>query len=163
MNLDREIRQTIRRILNESKYGMLNEMAYKRNVYKEKIDNIFPQILENWCLIRYCTITKREKTKNHWIDELRGFLSSASRFSIKGNDSANSRLKVLNEIINDNDYSLPQFVNLTVGNKFIIEKIDTSSKEYYQTINDCCNNLQNIANIILSRSLQEINRYAFSI
>lgn len=36
-------------------------------------------------------------------------------------------------------------------------------KEIRQAINDCCHNLNNIIDVILSRNLQEINKYAFSI
>ena len=126
---------------------------------KEKIDNEIPQILTNWCLVRFCSLTKRMQTKEHWFGELRGHLITASRFSIKENDSFEKREKVLNEIFNENDYYKPHFLNLTICNKFIKENINIKSEEYVQTILDCINNFKCIFNIILSRDVDLIKQY----
>ena len=36
--------------------SVLYEMAFKRKDYKDKGDNLSQQIIENWCLVRHCTI-----------------------------------------------------------------------------------------------------------
>lgn len=159
MDLDKEIRQTIKRLIDESRYGMLNEMAYKRNVYKEKVDNILPQIFENWCLVHYCTITGRTQTKFHWSDELYGHMLTISRYGPKGNNSADARMKVLNEIINDGDYDKPNILHLTITRKFENEKINIYSTEYQQTINDCITAFPEIIQIITSQDSNRIRKY----
>lgn len=122
-----------------------------------------PQILENWCLVHYCTLTDRSNYKIHWTDELRGHILTASRFSIKGNDSSEARLKVLTEVIDENDYTDPQFLNLTIVNKFIKEKIDTSSETYGQVLEDCITYIQSICDAILSRDKDQITIYVRNI
>ncbi len=74
------IRKSILEILKAKEKGILLEMPFPRKAYKEKIDNEIPQILTNWCLVHFCSITKRTQTKEHWIGELRGHLITASCF-----------------------------------------------------------------------------------
>lgn len=150
-------------VLEENKRGMLNEMALPRKNYKDKVDSLIPQILENWCLVHYCSIIGRTEYKIHWSDELRGHLLTASRFSIKGNDSVESRMKVLQELWSENDYNQAQFLNMTVVNKFIKEGIDTSSIEYGQVLEDCIGSEQELFNVILSRDIALITNYSRSI
>lgn len=154
------IKESIREILEENKRLFLVEMAFSRNDYKEKIDSLFPQILENWCLVRYCSIVGGIVTKNHWVNELRGYLVGASRYIVKKNDSIRTRRKVLDEIWDENDYSIPKILNMTVINKMFDESaIDTESEEYKQTITDCINAKQDIFNAILLRDAQSIKEY----
>ena len=48
------------------------EMAYDRKHLKKMVDGLFAQIIENWCLVRYCTLyDPNNTTKNHWKKELR--------------------------------------------------------------------------------------------
>ncbi|MCQ2199435.1 MAG: hypothetical protein MJZ19_06920 [Paludibacteraceae bacterium] len=155
--------EKIRAVLEENKRGMLNEMALPRKDYKDKVDSLIPQILENWCLVRYCSITDRTEYKIHWSDELRGHLLTVSRFSIKGNDSIESRKKVLQEIWTENDYNQAQFLNMTVVNKFIKEGIDTSTAEYGQVLKDCIDAEQDLFDIILSRDVDLITNYSRNI
>ena len=155
--------EEIRAVLEENKRGMLNEMALPRKNYKDKVDSLIPQILENWCLVHYCSIIGRTEYKTHWSDELRGHLLTASRFSIKESDSMESRMKVLQELWSENDYSQVQFLNMTVVNKFIKEGIDTSAAEYGQVLEDCIGSEQDLFNVILSRDIALITNYSRSI
>lgn len=50
------LKDAIIEVLNENKKLLLSEMAVKRNEYKAKIDNLMPQVLENWCLVHYSTL-----------------------------------------------------------------------------------------------------------
>lgn len=155
--------EEIRAVLEENKRGSLNEMALPRKSYKEKVDSLIPQILENWCLVHYCTIIGRTEYKIHWSDELRGHLLTISRFSIKGNDSVESRMKVLQELWEENDYNQVQFLNMTVASKFIKEGIDISSTEYGQVLGDCIVSEQELFDVIISRDIALIANYSRSI
>jgi len=154
------ISECIHQALNEE---MLCEMALPRKTYKEKVDGLIPQILENWCLVRYCSILGLEHNKSHWSDELRGHLLTVSRFSIKGNDSIQSRRKIFLEIWEENDYDKSQFLNMTIANKFLKEGFDLSSIEYEQAIKDCIDSEQKLFEAILSRDVEFITNYARTI
>ena len=157
------INESINKVLEENKRGLLNEMAIPRKDYKGKIDSLMPQILENWCLVRFCSIVDRTEYKIHWSDELRGHLLTVSRFSIKGNDSEESRMKVLHEIWAENDFGQPRFLNMTIANKFIQEGIDISTAEYGQVLSDCIASEHELFNVIISRDVSIITKYAKSI
>ena len=156
--------EAIDKVLKENKNRtLLNEMALPRKTYKERVDNLIPQVLENWCLVHYCTLINREENKSHWMGELRGYLLTLSRLSISGNDSLDSRTRVFKEIWEENDYNNPEFLNLTIANKFITENIETTSKEYGQMLADCIESTSNIYNAILSRNINVISEYVSSI
>ena len=94
---------------------------------------------------------------------MRGHLSTAARHSIKGNDAPEKRQKVFNEVWEENDFSIPNAINLTVHNKFYEEGIDTKSDEYATTLIDCISKVQGIFNAILSRNTDTITQYVDTI
>lgn len=140
-------------------YGLLIEMSLPQNIYKDRINSILPQVFINWCLIRYCSISGQEQLKKHWKDELRGHLYSLSRLSIKKNDSETTRKKVFLEVLRENDFDDPQFMTLTICNKFIEEKINIHSTEFEDAVLNCIKSIEDIFNLILSRNIDEINNY----
>ena len=157
------IKKSVEQVLEAREKHLLIEMPYSRGVYKEKIDNELPQILINWCLVHFCTLTGREQLKKHWKGELRGHLETSARHSIKGNDAPEKRQKVFNEVWEENDYSMPNSMNLTIHNKFYEEGIDTKSNEYATTIIDCIKRIQEVFDIILSRNTETITQYVETI
>jgi hypothetical protein len=158
------LKKAITEVLNENKKLLLTEMAFQRTEYKERIDNLFPQILINWCMVRYSTLVGGLGAHFHWADELRGHILTVSRFILKGNDSAKSREKVLKEIWDSNDYDIPKILNMTIVNKMLEEEsIDVSSRAYGQAIMDCIEAKKDIFNVILSRDIPTISEYSRSI
>lgn len=153
------VNQSIEKILHKDSSGMLLEMAFPRKTYKEKVDNEIPQVLTNWCLTHYCTLSNRENIKKHWKGELRGHMIGISRHSITRNDSIHARQKVFDEIWDENDYSSQQFLTLTVCNKFIEENINIDSDAFKNTIMDCINDSNSIVNCILERDINKIQEY----
>ena len=157
------IAESVKQVLEAREKHLLLEMAFPRGVYKGKIDDELPQILINWCLVHYCTITGKPLPKEHWKGELRGHIATAARYSIKGNDAPEKRLKVFNEVWEENDFSMPNAINLTVNNKFYEEGLDVQSDEYATTLIDCIHNAQGIFNAILSRNTDAIMQYVETI
>lgn len=158
--LNEILQESIDRVLNERSSGMITEMAIPRRNYKERVDAELPQVFENWCLIHYRTITDTEQNKKHWQGEFRGHMYSTARLAIKSNDSEKTRRKVLNELLEENEYDNPHTMNLTVCNKFIDENIDINSKEYKTVIMDCIGEIDTIFDLIISRNNNKINDYA---
>ena len=73
----------------------LVEMAYDRKKFKDLIDDLSDQILENWCLIRYVSVSKDKKElRSHWEDEL-----SAHLGKIIGKTFKMNRRKAIEEVI----------------------------------------------------------------
>ena len=155
------VAETVKQVLNEK--HLLKEMSYPRNVYKDKMDSELPQVFINWCLTRYRTITNTEQLKKLWQGEFRDHMCTISRFSIEKNDSEATRRKVLLEVLRENDFVNPQFMTLTVCNKFIEENIDVKTEFFQQTVEDCIANIGLLFDLILSREVIRIARYAETI
>ena len=157
--LKKLIRESVSNVLESVKKGLLLEMPYPRGVYKNKVDDKMPQVLINWCLVHYCTLCGRENLKKHWKDELRGHMAEIARLSLKKNDSLEKRRKVFDEVWYENDYNVPNTMNLTVCNKFLNENIDINSEEYETTILDCIMSYDNLVEAMMSRNISVIYNY----
>lgn len=60
------------------------EMAYGRSKYQDTIIDLTSQLVENWCLIRYCTLyDKHNINKNHWKSELRAYILKLNGMFVK--------------------------------------------------------------------------------
>lgn len=159
--IERLIKKEVKNVLNET---LLTEMALHRKEYKNKIDNLIPQIIENWCLINYATSCNNEELNlliPHWKVELRALLLTAIRYSIKNNNSIESRKKVLSEIWDDNDFNLDEIIKILVTNKFEVENISTQNNDLFdKTINDfIISGNKVLINVILSQNRETIIRY----
>ena len=78
-------------------------------------------------------------------------------------DSEATRRKVLLEVLRENDFDNPQFMTLAVCNKFIEENIDVKTEFFQQTVEDCIANIGLLFDLILSRDVIRIARYAETI
>ena len=140
--------------------SMLQEMAIPRKEYINKIENLSPQILENWCLLHYTTITNQTQYHIHWRDGLRGVLLTASRFKMKGNNDVAHRTKAITDVFVDrNEYTDLNILKMTVMNKFMIEKIDISSDTFNQVLQDCAQDMTKIIDVIANGDSQAILDY----
>ena len=70
----------------------LFEMAFQRRVYMKTLFDLRLQLVENWALIRYCTLQKSNEeynnlidvsqTRNHWEKELRAHISNLYKMKL---------------------------------------------------------------------------------
>lgn len=157
--LRKVVRESLIELFEREKSGILTEMSLKRKIYKSRVDSLIPQVLENWCLVHYCTLTGDNSTKEHWKRELRGHIITLFRFAIKGNDSVMSREHVIREIWMDNDFTEPDILNFVINNKFASEGICTTDETYFDVISDCIFSQHKLIGIILSRDINKLNEY----
>ena len=62
----------------------LFEMAHSREKYLTDIRGLYGQILDNWCLIKYCNMYDEENyNRLHWCSELYAHLDKLWRISLK--------------------------------------------------------------------------------
>jgi len=157
-----DLRDTINEIVRE-KCGAINEMAYKRKEYKEKIDALSSQVIENWCLIRHCTLSGSRKYKKHWSDELRGHLLTLARYNIKGRNNWEDKEQAIREVWLNNDYNTPRSIEYVIHNKFRKEGFDTKSDLFIEIIEDCINSFDRIISLISSWNISDIDDYVSSL
>lgn len=154
--------ETMDKVLAE-KRQYLTEMAFKRKDYKEKIDNLSSQIVENWCLIRHCRLYNEMDNCKHWMDELKGHLLTVARYNIKGTDSWQDKEQAIREVWNDNDYFEPKTIEYVIHNKFRKEGFDSDSDGFLQIINDCINSFNTLLHLIAIGKISELYHYVDSL
>lgn len=148
----------------EKHVSMLMEYAIPRSKFIDNVWHLARQIIENWCLVHYCTLTNRTMTKEHWAKELRTHMTNIALTPIKGNNSADARKKAIKEGFNVMElFNGTEVINNVIFQKFTDENIDVSSKEYAQTVEDCFAELDKIIEVIASYTSANIIAYSNSI
>lgn len=139
---------------------LLSEMELKRKDYKDKIDNLSAQMIENWCLIHYCRISDIDNTSiNQWKSELTEDLLTAARYNIKGTDKWEDKEQAIREVWNDNDYHFPNTIEYVIYNKFHKEGLDTDNEIFLKTISDCITSFNVLLHLISLGDIKELCDY----
>ena len=74
-------------ILDAIENTVIFEMAKSRSDLKRDIDNIAGTLFQHWCLVRYCALYDfGNKTKEHWIKEVRLYILKTRSVRTKGFD-----------------------------------------------------------------------------
>lgn len=139
----------------------LNEMAMPLSLYKDKVADILPQVIENWCLVYYCRISgTHQDLRNHWASELSAAMGKIANMNIKGGNHAVVRMKALFYVWNLYDYDTSEMVvSNVIWNKFRKENIDTTSEFYSDTISAFLKSTKEIIDVLLSQSAEQIEEY----
>ena len=74
-------------ILDVIENTVIFEMAKSRSDLKRDIDGIAEPLFQHWCLVRYCALYDfGNKTKEHWIKEVRSYILKTRSVRTKGFD-----------------------------------------------------------------------------
>ena len=162
LKLKEIIREVIREEINKS---MLIEMSISLSDYKRIIDNLIVQIAQNWCLVRYVTLSgNKVELKKHWQSELNTHMNNIARRKLKKGDNIQSKEKALYSVWNENDFDTDEHcIDMAIVTKFEREDIDVFDKHYAQAITDFKNATRDIVSAILSGSRSTIANYIMTI
>lgn len=117
----RLIEEELREVVSATTQQVLNEMAVPIKTYKARVDNLRLQLVENWCLCRYCQLfNPNSEYFNHWIKELRAHMNNIKSLNLKKGD----KLKILTQmLIVDYDFDDVNTIYRIVVGKFGRERI----------------------------------------
>lgn len=150
-------------ILNESLAEWLSttqifEMAYSRESYLRNISGLVPQIVENWCLVKYCYKYDPENYNIlHWSKELIAHMENLRVQKLKGNLN---KLRITKQ-------ALIEYAELTdiytvldiIENKWIDEDLP---KDCMQDIaNEFVEAVETICKLISNGSNGDIRNYVY--
>lgn len=126
---------------------------------------LIEQIIQNWCLVHYYTLTGRETIQKHWKkDELQTHIMKCASYDSDVKNTIEERTKALLKIWNERDFATnANSINLVINTKFRKEKINTNSPDYMQCINDCMLHASQIISVIANANSNEIIKYTNSI
>ena len=111
------------------------EMAKSRSDLKRDIDNIAGTMFQHWCLVRYCALYDfGNKTKEHWIKEVRSYILKTRSARTKGFD----KTRLLREwyITKLELNNKQQLLSYWFDDKFDEENITISDEEKDKIIDD---------------------------
>lgn len=140
----------IKDILNETvedtiiRLGLINEMVVPLKSYKARVDGLRFQLVENWCLCKWCQLFNTESENfSHWIAELKACINNLKFLDIK--NGINKRRILIRMLIKDYDYDNSNMIERIIRSKFIKENIhDNNQKncicsEFADNINELIN------------------------
>ena len=162
----KELRELAKKALTEVKAikrGLMLEFyAKERQEYEKLINGKTETLFSHWCLIRYCTITGRTQTKDHWKGEVIGYLTELAKEKIK---PKNNRKIVEKMAINlwsvyatDSDAVVKLIIN-----KFKKEGIELRIENMLPCVHDLQKNIPTMVELIAYGTIHDIIKYVNSI
>ena len=132
------------------------EMSLNLSKFKDLLYNLSKQIIENWCLVKWCDMHPDELTskrlRSHWSTELKAYMFRISEEKLK---SGRKDKVIKNEWIDHFELNDKDNITNIIRNKFNkegLEKyINIISKECAKSANDICN--------VLSGNKDDIESY----
>ena len=109
--------------------NIVTEMALPLKVFRERVEGLMFQLIENWCLCKYCQLYSTDNQNfGHWLDELKSYTNRLRNFEIKGR--IEKRTTLVNMFIRDYDYDEARKILVIIRDKFDVEKImDMSQRQ----------------------------------
>ena len=147
----------------------LLEMAIPRNDYKSRAEELLLQILQNWCLVKYCRISHDDNLmhfRNHWATELRAQMRELASLEIKRHvGKSQTKEKALLEVIQARDLDTrANTVNLLISTKFEMEHIEINGNPHYtQTIDCWLQSCKELVSVIASADVERIRQYVINL
>lgn len=128
------------------KTSQINEMSLNKSKFENNLLNIINQIIEYWCLVKWCdnNIYNQisERLRNHWAGELKGHMNSIVDVKIK---SGRKDKIIKNLLINQLELNDNTEIAKRIRNKFNNEGLS----KYINNISaDCANHITDICNVL---------------
>lgn len=141
----------------------LNEMAMERKEYITFLKGgILKQLIQNWCLVRYCRIEPKFVTtcRNHWASELRAIAIDLSSYKLcKDNKQRDKKREATRKIIIDYfEYNDIDTVTRVIHPKFYDENIRSYEDEQFIAI-QFIKELDVIIDMITKGAIDDIDAY----
>ena len=134
-------------------------------MHKDKSDNLIPQIVENWCLIRYSSLSGEYlNLKPHWKSELKSHLNNIRQMKLKTNNSSLTKQNALFNLWSKRDLDKDEnTIYSHIYFKFEEEGIPTEGEIFAQVISDFKNDTKKIIYALTSESGETIKYYVNNI
>lgn len=141
----------------------LNEMAMERKEYITFLKGgILKQLIQNWCLVRYCRIEPKFVTtcRNHWASELRAIAIDVSSYKLcKDNKRRDKKREATRKIIIDYfEFDDIDTVTRVIHPKFYDENIRSYEDEQFMAI-QFIKELDVIIDMITKGAIDDIDAY----
>ena len=139
-------------ILEKLQNTLIFDMAYSRKELKNSFDSILDQIIENWCLVKYCSLyDTRNINRNHWTNELTAHMYNILKRQLK-NGAEDAKLQLLKSVAYDQkEYTTAAAIKKCIRLKFKKENIQITN----ELCSACIEDLETILELISKRDIEE--------
>ena len=142
---------------------VLNDIVMEINGYTSYLKaRILKQIVQNWCLVRYCRLEPKFVTtcRNHWVSELRAIAVEISSYKLcKDNKRRDKKREATRKIIIDYfEYDDIDTVTRVIHPKFYDENIRNYEDEQFMA-KQFIKELDVIIDMITSGAKDDIDAY----
>ena len=139
-------------ILEKLQNTLVFEMAYSRKELKNSFDDILDQIIENWCLVKYCSLYDTNNiNRNHWTNELTAHMYNILKRQLK-NGGEDAKLQLLKSVTYEQkEYTTSVAIKSCIRLKFKKENIQIHN----EICSACIEDLETILNLISKKDTDE--------
>ena len=139
-------------ILEKLQNTLVFEMTYSRKELKNSFDSILDQIIENWCLVKYCSLYDTSNiNRNHWTNELTTHMYNILKRQLK-NGGEDAKLQLLKSVAYDQkEYTTAIAIKKCIRLKFKKENIQITD----ELCSACIEDLETILELISKRDTEE--------
>lgn len=136
--------------------SLIFEMAIPLKDYKNRVDGLRFQLVENWCLCKYCSLFDQDNPNfNHWKVELRAAIKNLKMVDIKNDIDKHKTITKM--LIDDYDYSDYHMILRIIDDKFDDEHINDWFKKERVSI-EFSKNVNELIDVISNNDFK-INDY----
>lgn len=127
-------------------------MAVSLKTYRARVDDLRFQLVENWCLCKYCELFNTEcENFAHWITELKACIDGIKFLDIKnGIDKRRTLIKML---VRDYGYDNANMIERIIRGRFVRENLTDN----VQKVQVCTAFADNIIGLIDAISMESID------
>ena len=151
--LKKIINETVNDVLN--RIGVMNEMAVPLKIYRARVDGLRFQLVENWCLCKYCQLFNPEcENFAHWLKELKACINNLKFLDIKNGIDKRRTLTLM--LIDDYDYDKTNMIVRIINDKFDSENINNNTQRA-RVASAFADGIQNLIEVISVDTISTIS------
>ena len=126
-------------------------MAVSLKAYKARIDEFRFQLVENWCLCKYCQLLNQDcENFDYWIKELKNCIDNLKFLDIK---NGIDKRKILTQmLINDYDYDSADMIERIVRGEFGRNNISDNNQKI-RICKEFADNINGLIDVISSNEI----------
>ena len=145
---EKQFKEMINETVNDvlKRIGVINEMAVPLKDYRARVDGLRFQLVENWCLCKWCQLFNPEcENFAHWVTELKACIDNLKFLDIK--NGIDKRRTLTRMLVTDYDYDNANMIERIIRGKFVRENI-TNNTQKVQVCTEFADNINELINAI---------------
>lgn len=145
---EKQFKELLNETVNDvlKRIGMINEMAVPLKDYRARVDGLRFQLVENWCLCKWCQLFNPEcENFAHCVTELKACIDNLKFLDIK--NGIDKRRTLTRMLVTDYDYNDANMIERIIRGKFVRENI-TNNTQKVRVCTEFADNINELINAI---------------